>query len=135
MTWILYIIFYNVSGILILNLNHWYIINTSYVFFRKLWIYDIINKSVIYIRKQHFRIFIRIRYSEILYKIQVKFTIAYSDENPKMLFSNVNHWNVFTFDICLNLSRAWGTRTSTHGVVSLELETRCLESRKLIINY
>jgi hypothetical protein len=47
--------------------------------------------SVIYIRKQHFRIFIRIRYSEILYKIQVKFTIAYPDENPKMLFSNVNH--------------------------------------------
>jgi hypothetical protein len=27
------------------------------------------------------------RYSEILYKIQVKFTIAYPDENPKMLFS------------------------------------------------
>ncbi len=47
--------------------------------------------SVIYIRKQHFRIFIRMRYSEILYKIQVKFTIAYPDENPKMLFSNVNH--------------------------------------------
>ena len=41
--------------------------------------------SVIYIRKEQFRIFIRIRYcSEILYKIQVKFTIAYPDENPKM---------------------------------------------------
>jgi hypothetical protein len=49
---------------------------------------------VIYIRKQHFRIFIRMRYSEILYKIQVKFTIAYPDENPKMLFSNVNHWYI-----------------------------------------
>jgi hypothetical protein len=47
--------------------------------------------SVIYIRKQHLRIFIRMRYSEILYKIQVKFTIAYPDENPEMLFSNVNH--------------------------------------------
>jgi hypothetical protein len=32
-------------------------------------------------------------YSEILYKIQVKFTIAiaYPDENPKMLLPNVNH--------------------------------------------
>jgi hypothetical protein len=48
---------------------------------------------MIYIRKQHFRIFIRIRYSEIIYKIQVKFTVAvaYPDENPKILFSNVNH--------------------------------------------
>jgi hypothetical protein len=35
--------------------------------------------SVIYIRKEHFRIFIRIRYSKFLYKIQVKFTIAYPD--------------------------------------------------------
>ncbi len=48
--------------------------------------------SVIYIRKEHFRIFIRIRYSKIIYKIQVKFTIAYPDENPKMHYSNVNHW-------------------------------------------
>jgi hypothetical protein len=40
---------------------------------------------MIYIRKQHFRIFIRMRYSEILYNI------AHPDENPKMLFSNVNH--------------------------------------------
>ncbi len=43
-------------------------------------------------RKSIFRIFIRIRYSEILYKIQVKFTIAiaHPDENPKMLFPDVN---------------------------------------------
>ncbi len=30
------------------------------------------------------------RYSKILYKIQVEFTIAYPDENPKMHFSYVN---------------------------------------------
>jgi hypothetical protein len=56
------------------------------------WIWGTEMISVIYIRKEHFRIFIRIRYSKILYKIQVKFTIAYPDENPKMHFSNVNHW-------------------------------------------
>ncbi len=51
------------------------------------------NNITTYNLIQHFRIFIqiRIRYSEIIYKIQVKFTIAYPDENPKMLFSNVNY--------------------------------------------
>jgi hypothetical protein len=81
--------------------------------------------SVIYIRKQHFRIFIRIRYSKILYKIQVKFTIAYPDENPKMLFSNVNHW-YFSITIALYLYNILMYllgmhRISRHNILSMIL--------------
>ncbi len=54
--------------------------------------------SVIYIRKQHFRIFIRIRYSKFDIDFVYNFAIAYPDENPKCCFL------MYIIDI---LSKCW----------------------------